>query len=172
MFYRVSMLPLVFAWFSSALASDVEMQKYLRPDGELTSRLVLQDSQSGAVGRAGIEIVIEPDGSWTKAQFWGEKRRKELARGRLRHDDVMNLGRVLAEQHVSDLPSEFGTTDATSNPNPRYLTLKFGEQSSDLLLPPQADLEKYLESVSGDEKAKARRFSAAFAQVKKLAEGQ
>jgi hypothetical protein len=161
-------LSMAVACLSCGQPDSADMSKYLQANGNLAERLVIQDAQAGVVGKAGTEIVIEPSGEWTKTQFWGEQRRKELARGKLTPDEIANLARTLAKQRTNQLPREFGKTDATANPNPHHLMLRFGNERSELLLPPKMDVKDFVQTASEDEQAPARRLDAVIAEVKKL----
>jgi len=157
-----------------ALCSQVDdshLAKYIRSNGQLTQRLIVQDAQSGAIGRAGYELAIEPDGGWIKTQFWGEKRRKELAHGKLSANELSELAHVLADQKADELPREFGLTNATLNPNPRYLSLTFGNGRSESLLPPSTDLTTYLGTASPNERDYIRRLDTVLTEIKRVAGG-
>jgi hypothetical protein len=148
---------------------DAEIAKFMSAEGTLIAPLVVQDSQSGVAGRVGVEIAVEPNGAWTKTKFWGTRRRQPIDGGQLTPNQLARLARIMAQQDFSSLPKESGKTDPTSNPNPRYISLAFGNEKAELLLPPRTDLAEFVEQVPGDEKKLIRRFDQILRSVQQSA---
>ncbi len=128
--------------------------------GMLSQRLVIQDAQSGVVGRAGKELTIEPDGSWKLVRFWGTRKRVDMATGTISKVQIAELGILLNAVPWDTLKSEFGVTDATENPNPRHITIDFGDVQHELLLLPgtRTNGEALFDAVHEDERTSAAAF--------------
>jgi hypothetical protein len=159
---------MVLTLVAGVCSQSADLGKYLQ-NGQLAERLVVQDAQSGVVGRAGTEIAVDPDGTWIKTQFWGEKRRQELQRGKLSSEELAKLARVLAEHKASQLPREFGKTSANANPNPHYLVFAFGKERSELALPPRTNVREFLLTADNEIQDPLRRLDAIVGEVKKIA---
>lgn len=110
---------------------------FMSRKGQLRDVLQVRDAQHGVVGETGTLWVIEPSGAFKVASFVNRKVGPPEREGRLTPEQIELVARSLARQRFHDLPQRIGE----SAPNPRVISVVFGDHSATLMLPPGAPME-------------------------------
>ncbi len=138
------------------------------PTQKMTQPLVIIDAQSGVVGKAGVETVIQPSGEWRRSRFWGTERREHLTSGQLSAEQLKQIADVVGSSGFEKLPDEFGATDPSLNPNPRYLAVKVGKVEKSLLVMPRATIESAAVKMNDENRRKTEDFGRLYKLIATL----
>jgi hypothetical protein len=113
----------------------------------LTSPLVVVEAQHGFVGEAGTITTVEPDGTFTVADFVKDAVQPPKRTGRLPEDVLGRVARAAATELGPGLPERVG---GAAGPNPRRLTVRYGGSVSTVILPADAAPEDASAELAGD----------------------
>jgi hypothetical protein len=147
----------------------IDLRQYLAADGKLLAPLVYRDAQDGFAGVSGEVWTIQVGGHFSIARFLNERTTPPYWERDLTPDQLTELAKVLAANHVMALPERLGQ-DAKVNSH--VLTLTFGKMKSELALPAGEDLNQSEGPPANDAEASAKRsFAAAVQALQELAKG-
>jgi hypothetical protein len=131
--------------------------------GMLPGPVELRDGQTGFAGLSGLAWTIDCEGNVTVARFLNEKTDAPHRTGRLSGQALQELASAFREQRFTDLTDSVGPG---AQVNPRLLTLRYGEKTVTLRLPPGDPAEP--DNIVGSTELEARFITLAQC-VKRLA---
>ncbi|GEJ57759.1 hypothetical protein [Anaeromyxobacter diazotrophicus] len=120
----------------------------------LSSRVVVVDGQQGFVGEAGTITTVEPDGTFSVADFVRDQVSPPKRTGHLSPEAVDRLARTLAAELEPRPPERIAAAPATANP--RRLRVRYGGAETTLALPAGAAPEDEAALAGGADAPAAR----------------
>jgi hypothetical protein len=117
------------------------------PPERLTSPLVVVEAQHGFVGEAGTITTVEPDGTFTIADFVRDAVQPPRQRGRLPEDALGRVAHSVATELGPGMPER---VEGAAGANPRRVTVRYGSAASTVILPADAAPEDASAELAGD----------------------
>lgn len=100
-------------------------------DSPLPEAIVYRDAQEGFAGVSGQEVVVKPDGSWSRRRFLNQTKQPPHAAGTLSAAQLRAVSDALQTAELESLPEKFGTNPPV---NRHLVTISVGETSRTLVL--------------------------------------
>jgi hypothetical protein len=117
-------------------ATTLHADDYIK-DGKLTNPLKITQTQGGFAGFTGVEYTIEPDGAWSTATVFNQKKTPK-DKGKLSAKELETLAALLSKQDLLKLPAKIGKQPGA---NPHTISIEFGKAKASIVgqMPPKAD---------------------------------
>ena len=135
---RVAAGVAVLIGLGGAAIGNAGIADFISRKAQLRDEVQVRDAQHGVVGETGTLWVIEPSGAFKVSSFVNRKVGPPEREGRLTPVQMELVARSLARQRFNDLPQRIGEG---APPNPRVISVVFGDHSATLMLPPGAPME-------------------------------
>lgn len=122
----------MFLMLPAVAVAEQKGREYLTADGKLSAEFTFRDTQGGFAGFTGESYSVKPDGSWTVTRVFNQRKFEPHAKGKLSQKRLKELGELLRENKVLELPKQIGSK---ARANPLLITITFGRKQCICALP-------------------------------------